>query len=154
MSAAPLRRVQDAPSRPGVPGQTRSSAAARAATARTAPASRPTSDQRPRLRAVGAPEQARSLAPFAWACILIILSALAAVLLLNTSMAKGAYERRDLKIEIASLHQERSALVTALEANSAPNLLADAATDLGMRPHDTLRSVSLETGAVLEPGAG
>ncbi|MFN3867067.1 MAG: hypothetical protein ACK4MD_10205 [Demequina sp.] len=146
MSAAPLRRAPVAPAGP------RASAAARATQARPGPASRPTTDQRPRLRAVGAPEQARSLAPFAWACLLIILAALTAVLLLNTSMAKGAYERRDLKIEIANLHQERSALITALEANSAPSLLADAATGLGMRPHETLGFVSLEAGAVLEQG--
>lgn len=146
MSAAPLRRDHDAPPRP------RASAAARATSARPAPASRPATEQRPRLRAVGTPEQARSLAPFAWACVLIILASLGSVLLLNTAMAQGAYERRDLKIEIATLHQERSSLVSALEANSAPNRLANAAEKLGMRPHETLGFVSIDRGAVLNQG--
>ncbi|MFW7413938.1 hypothetical protein [Demequina sp. SO4-18] len=132
MSAAPLRRLHEAPSRPGA--------------ARPAPA-RPTTEIRPRLRAVGAPEQARSLAPFAWLCVLIILTALTSVLLFNTTMAQGAYERRDLKIEIANLHQERSSLVTAIEANSAPTRLADAAKEMGMRPAETYGFVSLADGA-------
>ncbi|MFW2513541.1 hypothetical protein ACNI3K_07155 [Demequina sp. SO4-13] len=137
MSAAPLRRLQEAPARP------RPAGGAASAAARANPVTRPATESRPRLRAVGTPEQARSLAPFAWGCVLIILGALSTVLLLNTAMAQGAYERRDLKIEIANLHQERSSLVTAIEANSAPTRLANAATELGMRPAETYGFVSL-----------
>ncbi len=149
MSAAPHRRPQPAPGRPSVPHSGRASAAARAV-----PSSRPATEQHPRLRAVRAPEQARSLAPFAWTCVLIILAALISVLLLNTAMAKGAYERRDLKIDIASLHQERSALVSELEANSAPSLLADAATKLGMQRAEVRGVISLDGDTVLEHGSG
>lgn len=118
----------------------------------TAPAKQP--PRRDHLRAVAAPEQARSLAPFAWLCIGIIVAALAAVLLLNTAMASGAYERRDLKIELAELHEQRGALITELEANSSPHLLAATAEDLGMVHAGRFGFVSIENAAVLESDGG
>ena len=118
------------------------------------PSSRPGGSPRRRdhLRAVAAPEQARSLVPFAWTCVLIVVAALASVLLLNTTMSEGAYERRDLKIELADLHQQRAALITALEANSSPRFLSTTAADLGMVPASTIGFISLEDGVVLEAG--
>lgn len=133
MSAAPLRQ-QRPTTRAGAP--------------RTKPAEAPR--RREHLRAVAAPEQVRSMAPFAWLCVSIVLGAMAAVLLLNTTMASGAYERRDLKVEIAQLHQERASLVTQLESNSSPHFLANAASDMGMVPAETLGSISLEDSVVLE----
>jgi hypothetical protein len=139
MSAAPLRRPRVA-SAPAAP--------------RTAqPRTRSGQEGRPHLRAVTAPEHARSLAPFAWLCVLIIMGALASVLAITTAMSEGAYERRDLKIEIAQLHQQRAALVSELEANSSPTYLAEAASGLGMEPATTLGFVSIADGAVLEQGA-
>lgn len=81
-----------------------------------------------------------------------MLGALLAVLLLNTSMAAGAYERRALKIEIANLEQQRAVLVTQLEDNSAPQHLAQRAQDLGMEPAETLGFVSIADAAVLQQG--
>lgn len=135
------------------------SAAARAYSARpepirSLPGARPVTGSRPHLHAVAAPEQARSLAPFAWSCILIIVAALVSVLLLNTTMAEGAYERRDLKIEIANLHQERSRLISELEANASASRLADAATAMGMEKAQTQGFVSLKDAAVGQNTAG
>ncbi|WP_430867024.1 hypothetical protein [Demequina aurantiaca] len=135
MSAAPLRQQRPS-ARPSDP--------------RGKPAQAPR--RREHLRAVAAPEQMRSMVPFAWVCVSIVLAAMASVLLLNTTMASGAYERRDLKIEIADLHQERSTLVTTLESNSSPQFLAKSAADMGMVPAETLGFVSLEEGVVLESG--
>jgi uncharacterized membrane protein len=101
---------------------------------------------------VSAPQQARSLVPFTWVCIGIVVAALAAVLLINTTMASGAYERRDMKIEIAELHQQRATLISTLEANSAPQHLSGTAVELGMVPAGTLGFVSLENSLVLESG--
>ncbi|GIG54282.1 hypothetical protein [Demequina activiva] len=137
MSAAPLRRPRTSTAVP---------------TRATQPRERGTSQDRRHLRAVSAPEQARSLAPFAWTCVLIIMAALASVLAITTAMSEGAYERRDLKIEIAQLHQQRAALVSELEANSSPTYLAEAARGLGMEPHTTLGFVSLTDQAVLKQG--
>ena len=140
MSAAPLRHPRPIPQ----------------ASPRTAPsrgaAARPAARRREHLRAVAAPEQARTLVPFAWTCALIVVAALTAVLLLNTSMARGAYERRDLKIEIASLHEQHAVLVTALEQKSSPDELARDAQTLGMQPAAVMGFVSLADRVVIESG--
>ena len=83
---------------------------------------------------------------------MIVIAALGAVLALNTSMAEGAYESRDLKIEIADLHQQRAAALTQLESNSAPGALAQQAQTLGMVPADRMGFITLATGHVLEAG--
>ena len=134
MSAAPLRQP-----RPAVHP-------------RTAPSARPETGTRTHLRAVQAPERGRSLLPFATLCVAIVIGALSAVLLLNTSMTEGAYERRDLKIEIAALHKESAAYLETLETNAAPASLAARAEALGMAPATALGFVSLSDGIVLETG--
>ncbi len=108
--------------------------------------------ERRHLRPVQAPEQSRSLMPFAIACVAIVVAALAAVLLINTTMAQGAYERRDLRIEIAGLHQQSAAYRETLEENSSPASLAARAAALGMAPAGALGFVSLSDGIVLETG--
>ncbi|MGC4175776.1 hypothetical protein [Demequina sp.] len=113
----------------------------------------PTPGRRDHLRAVAAPEQARSLVPFAWMCALIIIGALTSVLFINTSMASGAYERRDLKIEIADLHEQRAALVTTLEEKSSPDQLGADARKLGMQPADRFGFISLADTVVIESGS-
>lgn len=143
MSAAPLRQQRPIPQRAG------------AAPMRPGTAARPSTtgpEQGRHLRSVSAPEQARSLVPFMWACITPVVGALAAVLLINTTMAEGAYERRDLKIEIAALHQEAQGLSETIEANGAPAALAARAEQLGMAPATALGFVSLSDGIVLENG--
>ena len=109
--------------------------------------------RRDHLRAVAAPEQARSLVPFAWTCALIIIGALTAVLFINTSMARGAYERRDLKIEIAALHEQKATLVTKLEQKSSPDELGADARGLGMLPADRFGFISLADTLVIESGS-
>lgn len=131
MSAAPLRHPRPIP------------------TTKPAPAS---AGRRDHLRAVAAPEQARSLVPFAWTCALIVIAALSTVLLLNTSMAKGAYERRDLKIEIAELHEQHATLVTTLEQKSSPDQLGRDARELGMTPATIIGFISLADNLVIESG--
>lgn len=98
------------------------------------------------------PPHERTLAPFAWLCVAIVIAALGAVLVLNTSMAEGAYESRDLTIEIAQLHQQRAADLVTLESNAAPAALAAQATALGMVPAPRTGFVTLATGEVLEAG--
>ena len=133
MSAAPMRHPRPIPA-----GRTQ-----------PAPAS---GGRRDHLRAVAAPEQARSLVPFAWTCALIVIAALSTVLLLNTSMAQGAYERRDLKIEIADLHEQHASLVTQLEQKSSPDQLGSDARDLGMKPATIIGFISIADNVVIESG--
>src|SRR5690606_21956760 len=95
-------------------------------------------------------QQSRSLVPFATLCVTIVVAALAAVLILNTAMARGAYESQGLRVEIANYHQQRAALLTQLEAASAPGGLAHSAQNLGMVPASRIGFVSLGTGSVLD----
>ena len=152
MSAAPLRHPRPIP-QPSRTSPSRPSVGRAQPTPRRQPNGRPTPGQGRHLHAVQAPEQARSLVPFAWTCALIVIGALSAVLLLNTSMAKGAYERRDLKIEIANLHEQRATLVTQLELESSPHQLGESARALGMVPAGTFGFISLEDGIVIESGS-
>lgn len=118
------------------------------------PGSQPGASAGPRrhLEAVGAPDRARSFMPFTVLCVAVILVALGAVLLINTTMAEGAYERRDLKREIATLGLEAERLSQTIEANGAPESLAKHAEKLGMAPATALGSVSLSEQMVLENG--
>jgi len=117
-----------------------------------APAPTRATPQHGHLRPVVAPEHARTLAPFAWLCVAIVLLSLGSVLALNTTMAEGAYQSRDLKIEIADLHQQRATALIKLESNSAPGALASRAQSLGMVPADKIGFITLSTGDVLEAG--
>ncbi|MCR6711247.1 MAG: hypothetical protein NVV57_00530 [Demequina sp.] len=150
MSAAPARHprpIQPAPHGPRP--STRTQPQRRAQPQRQSQPQRRAPQER-HLRAVAAPEQARSLVPFAWTCALIIVGALTAVLFINTSMARGAYERRDIKIEIANLHEQKASLVTQLEQKSAPDQLGGDARELGMQPAARFGFISLADSLVIE----
>jgi len=162
-AAAPARRAasrRPAPNQPGLfeadpyrvarPAPARRSAAPRPAPQREAPA---VPVRRPDLAALAAPEHSRSLVPFVALCVAIVVGSLVAVLLLNTSMAKGAYETRDLRNELSYLDDQRSELRAALEAHASPQALARAAAELGMVPAPHVGFVTIGTGSVIAPGA-
>lgn len=134
MSAAPLRTT----ARPLSPAPTRQSQSQ--------------AERRPRLAAVPAPQRGRSIAPFALLCVAIVIAALAAVLVLNTAMAQSSYTSRDIKIEIAQLHQTRAETLALLEANAAPSALSQRAQELGMVPASSIGFVSLDSGQVIHAG--
>jgi hypothetical protein len=62
----------------------------------------------------------------------ILAVALLAALLLNTTMARGAYEQHDLDIELARLASSQQDLSAALEQRASPDELASSARTLGM----------------------
>jgi hypothetical protein len=94
----------------------------------------------------------RSIVPFAILCVSIVVGALVSVLLLNTTMASGAYEARDLLIETANLAERRADLLLQLDENAAPQSLADRAAALGMTPADNVGYLILEDGAIRHAG--
>ena len=95
-----------------------------------------------------------SIIPFVVLCVAIVVAALVSVLLLNTTMAAGAYQARDLKIQSANLLEQRAALLTQLDANAAPQNLADKAAALGMAPAVEVGYISLKDGSVRRAGGG
>lgn len=118
------------------------------------PASRPAASPRttppaPRLRVVRAPQTARTRVPFVVLCMAILAGALLCALLLNTTMARGAYEAHDLKQELARLAQQELDLSAELDARAAPEALAASARSLGMVPAASPAWLRLSDGAVL-----
>lgn len=104
--------------------------------------------QAPRLRLVRAPAQARTRVPFVVACMAILAAALLTALLLNTTMARGAYEKHDLDIELARLASTQQDLSAALDRRSSPAELASSARALGMVQARSTGWLRLSDGAV------
>jgi hypothetical protein len=114
-----------------------------------------TQDAPPRLRLVRAPQQARTRVPFVLMCMAVLGAALLSALLLNTSMADGAYEKYKLSNELGRLQQDEKDLVAALDEQSSPAHLADAARGLGMVPAGGTGWLRLSDGSVQgAPSAG
>ncbi|MBD9699702.1 hypothetical protein IGS67_09400 [Flavimobilis sp. GY10621] len=102
-----------------------------------------------RIRLVTTPAVSRSRVPFILLCIAILATALAGVLLLNTTMAHGSYEQRSLQREISQLAQVEQALLTQIDAASSPHALAEHASRMGMVQDSTPAFVRLEDGKVI-----
>lgn len=130
---------------------------AQQAAARTAYVPRPAAPSAPRrpqeqpgrIRLVSAPATSRSRVPFILLCIGILATALVGVLLLNTTMAHGAYEQRELQREISRLAQEEQALLAEIDVESSPRALAAHAERLGMVQDPTPAFVRLADGTVI-----
>lgn len=116
---------------------------------RRAPAPAPAPAPRPRLRVVRTPAQARTRVPFVLTCIGALASALLGALLLNTSMAQGAYDRYELRTRLAQSAQAQQEMRGRLELLSSPATLATAAQALGMVPSTTGGYLRLADGVVL-----
>lgn len=101
--------------------------------ATTAPSSAPVKSSKPRLRLIEAPAHERSSTRFVMVCIVTLLAAVLGVLLLNTEMANGAYERADLtkvRSQEAIIGEQLSQELA--DISTAENL-AKRAEQLGMR---------------------
>lgn len=126
------------------------------APARTAPSAAPgrpapgrPAGREPRLRVVPPPARARTRVPFIALCMAVLAAALLAVLLLNTAMAQGEYERYALATRLAQSAQSQQELVTGLDQAASPARLAARAEALGMVPSTTGAYLRLADGAVL-----
>ena len=103
----------------------------------------------PRLRVVRAPEHTRTRVPFVLLCIAILAGALLGALVLNTSMARAAYDKHDMEIELAQLARTEQMLRTSLDAQASPPQLAASARALGMVQAPPSAYLRLSDGAVL-----
>ncbi len=103
----------------------------------------------PRLRVVPPPRRARTRVPFVALCMAVLAASLLGVLLLNTAMAQGEYERYGLATRLAQSAQQQQELVTELDEAAAPARLAARAKALGMVPSTTGGYLRLSDGAVL-----
>jgi hypothetical protein len=123
--------------------------AVRAPRVRPRPSAAPQSaPERPRLRLVRPPAQARTHVPFVVTCMAILAAALIGALLLNTQLAAGSYEQRTMDVRLAELARSEQALSAELDANKAPAKLAESAAALGMVPAGSTGWLRLSDGTV------
>lgn len=71
-----------------------------------------------------------------------------ALLFINTLLAQDAFTLSNLKIEAKMVADERDAINREIDAKSAPNSLANAATRLGMAPSESPIFLNLQPSAV------
>lgn len=86
----------------------------------------------------------RRKAPFAVFCFLALVLGLATVLLLNISVSSGQYQLVQLQNERTELTQRNEALTQQVENHQAPQVLAAAASDLGMVSSGSFGTIDLE----------
>lgn len=103
----------------------------------------------PRLRLVRAPLETRTRVPFVLFCIAVLVGALLGALVLNTSMAGGAYQAQRLQSQLAAQARIEQDLDTQLRAHEATAALAASATALGMVQSPGPAFLRLSDGAVV-----
>ena len=105
---------------------------------------------RPHLRMVSPlrPERA-SRGLFALIVTGVLVAGMALVLVINTSLAQGAFTVSELKAEQATLVQQEQSLSEEVAAAAAPDVLSAKARALGMVPSTTPVFINVENGKVL-----
>lgn len=104
---------------------------------------------RPRLTVV--PKVARPMRrmPFAALVIAVLATGLVGLLLLNTSMERGAYQETALRSEAAALGARQQTLQLQVAALQDPQEVAQKALQLGMVQNTSPAFISLATGKVI-----
>ena len=105
---------------------------------------------RPHLRMVSPlrPERA-SRGVFALVVTGLLLVGMVLILVINTSLAQGAFTVSELQAERATLIQQEQTLAEAVAAAAAPESVEQQARAMGMVPSETPVFLSLPTGEVL-----
>lgn len=101
-----------------------------------------------RLRIVPPPVPSRSHAPFVLLCAAILLGGLISLLLVNITLANGAYTRHDLTVTRALLAEREQTLRQEVALLEAPQELEVQARALGMVPAPSRAFVRLADGSV------
>ena len=101
------------------------------------------------LRVVPAAIQRTGNAVFAGFCVALMVSGLVALLMLNTSLAQGAFELTRLQATSGTLTDQQEQLTAFIDQQRSPRTLAAAAQRLGMVPAQSMAFIRLSDGAIL-----
>ncbi|MFV0463186.1 MAG: hypothetical protein ACK5MP_08345 [Nostocoides sp.] len=104
---------------------------------------------RPALHVVTARVDQASGGAFAAFCLALLAAGLIGVLMLNTSLAKGAFDLRDLQRQSAALDARLGTLQKTIDHESSPTQLARRAAAMGMVPAQDPAFLRLSDGKVL-----
>ena len=102
----------------------------------------------PTLSVVPSPAPRKGFLATIFLCAAIFFGALLLSFYLNTRMVQGAYDIKDIKVEIAAIQIHEEALEAQALAPTSPAALKAKAAAYGMVPSGTLREVNLESGTL------
>jgi hypothetical protein len=117
-----------------------------ARTAGRAPAKR---SQLPPLRVVPAAIRDSGNGPFALLCVVLLTAGLVALLMMNTALASGIYQLKNLQTQSGTLTDQQEQLTQAVDDLRSPRNLANRAQQLGMVPAKSMAFVRLSDGTIL-----
>ena len=90
-------------------------------------------------------DQAVSNNAFVGILIGIFTVGLLLLLCINIALTSGAFTLENAKLSLASVNDQRDAVLDQVDSLSSPDNLAAAATKLGMKPQTTINFLNLES---------
>jgi hypothetical protein len=103
----------------------------------------------PPLRVVPAAIRDTGNGPFALICVVLLAAGLVALLMMNTALASGIYQLKNLQAQSGTLTDQQEQLTQAVDDLRSPRNLANRAQQLGMVPAKSMAFVRLSDGAIL-----
>ncbi len=101
------------------------------------------------LRVVPAAIRRTGSGVFAVICITLLAAGLVALLMMNTALASGIYQMKDLQATSGTLTDQQEQLTQVVDDLRSPRNLADRAQQLGMVPAQSMAFVRLSDGAII-----
>ncbi len=119
-----------------------------ARTAAPRPVTRPVRRSAP-LRVVPGAIHRTGNATFAGFCLALMVVGLVSLLMLNTSLAQGAFDLSDLKKASGTLTDTQQQLTASIDGQRSPRSLAAAAQVLGLVPAQSMAFIRLSDGHIV-----
>ena len=86
---------------------------------------------------------------FAVLCIVVLAAGLVALLMMNTALASGIYQLKDLQGQSGTLTDQQEQLTQAVDDLRSPRNLAAKAQQLGMVPAKSMAFIRISDGSVI-----
>jgi hypothetical protein len=116
---------------------------------RTSGRGAPRRGQLPPLRVVPAAIRDTGSGAFALLCVVLLAAGLVALLMMNTALASGIYQLKNLQSQSGTLTDQQEQLTQAVDDLRSPRNLAGRAQQLGMVPAKSMAFVRLSDGTIL-----
>ncbi|MCI7305633.1 MULTISPECIES: hypothetical protein [Trueperella] len=116
----------------------------------SAPSSRPVIEM-PGLSVVPTPAPARGFWSVVLVCLLLLVASFSVAFHLNTRMVQGAYEIKNISVELNEAAAREATLKKDVIAVATPQQLRARAEGLGLVPAVGAQHIDLETGVITAP---
>lgn len=116
----------------------------------SAPSSRPVIEM-PGLSVVPTPAPARGFWSVVLVCLLLLVASFSVAFHLNTRMVQGAYEIKNISVELNEAAAREETLKKDVIAVATPQQLRARAEGLGLVPAVGAQHIDLETGVITAP---